>query len=85
MFDIGPLARWLRENGRSRFLFTGPPLRMPGAVGSPATPVATGVEERYACHEVLPPCGGGFRVGGRFFSEVPPTLALPRKGGGKMI
>jgi kynurenine formamidase len=41
MFNIGPLARWLRENGRSRFLFTGPPLRMPGAVGSPATPVAT--------------------------------------------
>jgi kynurenine formamidase len=41
MFNVGPLARWLRENGRSRFLFTGPPLRMPGAVGSPATPVAT--------------------------------------------
>ena len=41
MFNIGPLARWLRENGRSRFLFTGPPLRVPGAVGSPATPVAT--------------------------------------------
>jgi kynurenine formamidase len=41
MFNLGPLARWLRENKRSRFLFTGPPLRMPGAVGSPATPVAT--------------------------------------------
>ena len=41
MFNLGPLARWLRENNRSRFLFTGPPLRMPGAVGSPATPVAT--------------------------------------------
>jgi hypothetical protein len=41
MFNVGPLARWLRENNRSRFLFTGPPLRMPGAVGSPATPVAT--------------------------------------------
>ncbi len=41
MFNLGPLARWLRENERSRFLFTGPPLRMPGAVGSPATPVAT--------------------------------------------
>ena len=26
---------------RNRFLFTGPPLRLPGAVGSPATPVAT--------------------------------------------
>jgi len=41
MFNLGPLARWLRENRRSHFLFTGPPLRMPGAVGSPATPVAT--------------------------------------------
>jgi len=35
------LALWLRENGRSRFLLTAPPLRLPGAVGSPATPVAT--------------------------------------------
>lgn len=41
MFNLGPLARWLRANNRSRILFTGPPLRMPGAVGSPATPVAT--------------------------------------------
>jgi kynurenine formamidase len=36
-----PLARWLREHKRSRFLLTAPPLRLPGAVGSPATPVAT--------------------------------------------
>ena len=35
------LARWLRAHGRSRFLLTAPPLRLPGAVGSPATPVAT--------------------------------------------
>jgi hypothetical protein len=35
------LARWLRENGRSRFLLTAPPLRLPGSFGSPATPVAT--------------------------------------------
>ena len=35
------LAGWLREHGRSRFLLTAPPLRLPGAVGSPATPVAT--------------------------------------------
>src|SRR3990172_3236971 len=35
------LARWLREHKRSRFLLTAPPLRLPGAVGSPATPVAT--------------------------------------------
>ena len=36
--DLGP---WLRANGRSRFLLTAPPLRLPGAVGSPVTPVAT--------------------------------------------
>ena len=35
------LATWLRAHGRSRFLLTAPPLRLPGAVGSPATPVAT--------------------------------------------
>ena len=35
------LAGWLRRNGRHRFLLTAPPLRLPGAVGSPATPVAT--------------------------------------------
>jgi kynurenine formamidase len=35
------LARWLRAQRRSRFLLTAPPLRLPGAVGSPVTPVAT--------------------------------------------
>lgn len=35
------LARWLRKNGRNSFLLTAPPLRLPGAVGSPVTPVAT--------------------------------------------
>jgi kynurenine formamidase len=35
------LARWLRRHRRSRFLLTAPPLRLPGAVGSPVTPVAT--------------------------------------------
>ena len=35
------LAQWLRENRRSSFLLTAPPLRLPGAVGSPATPIAT--------------------------------------------
>lgn len=35
------LALWLRDHKRSRFLLTAPPLRLPGAVGSPATPVAT--------------------------------------------
>jgi kynurenine formamidase len=41
MWNFGPLARWLRENGRNRFLITAPPLNMPGAVGSPANPIAT--------------------------------------------
>ena len=36
-----PLANWLREHKRNRFLLTAPPLRLPGAVGSPATPIAT--------------------------------------------
>jgi kynurenine formamidase len=35
------LADWLNANNRSRFLLTAPPLRLPGAVGSPVTPVAT--------------------------------------------
>ena len=38
---LSELAGWLREHGRSRFLLTAPPLRLPGAVGSPATPIAT--------------------------------------------
>ncbi len=35
------LAAWLRSHGRTRCLLTAPPLRLPGAVGSPVTPVAT--------------------------------------------
>jgi hypothetical protein len=38
---LTPLADWLRSQGRHRFLLTAPPLRLPGAVGSPTTPVAT--------------------------------------------
>ena len=41
MWYLHELATWLREHGRSRFLLTAPPLRLPGAVGSPLTPVAT--------------------------------------------
>jgi kynurenine formamidase len=41
MFYLTELARWLREHGRNRFLLTAPPLRLPGAVGSPSTAVAT--------------------------------------------
>ena len=38
---LSELARWLRDNARSRFMLTAPPLRLPGAVGSPVTPIAT--------------------------------------------
>ncbi len=41
IWHLGPLAAWLRAHGRSRFLLTAPPLRLPGAVGSPVTPVGT--------------------------------------------
>ena len=38
---LSELAAHLRAAGRSRFLLTAPPLRLPGAVGSPVMPVAT--------------------------------------------
>ena len=41
MFYLTPLRNWLRDNNRSRFLLTAPPLRLPGAVGSPPSPIAT--------------------------------------------
>jgi kynurenine formamidase len=41
MWYLDELATWLREHDRSRFLLTAPPLRMPGVVGSPLTPIAT--------------------------------------------
>ncbi len=41
MWYLHELAAWLRAHGRSRFLLTAPPLRLPGIVGSPLTPVAT--------------------------------------------
>lgn len=41
MWYLHELASWLRARGRSRFLLTAPPLRMPGVVGSPVTPIAT--------------------------------------------
>jgi kynurenine formamidase len=34
------LAAWLRANGRTSFLLTAPPLNLPGACGSPVTPIA---------------------------------------------
>jgi hypothetical protein len=41
LWHLGPLAGWLHAHGRYRFLLTAPPLRLPGAVGSPTTPIAT--------------------------------------------
>jgi hypothetical protein len=41
LWYLHELAAWLREHDRSRFLLTAPPLRLPGAVGCPATPIAT--------------------------------------------
>ncbi|MFP3899252.1 MAG: cyclase family protein [Acidimicrobiia bacterium] len=41
LWYLRDLAAWLREHGRSRFLLTAPPLRLPGIVGSPVTPIAT--------------------------------------------
>ncbi len=41
LWHLTPLARWLRANQRSRFLLTAPPLRLPGAVGSPVAPIGT--------------------------------------------
>ena len=41
LWYLTELAAWLREQGRASFLLTAPPLRMPGAAGSPVTPVAT--------------------------------------------
>ncbi|MBH61304.1 MAG: hypothetical protein CL569_02410 [Alphaproteobacteria bacterium] len=41
LWYLTELAQWIREHGRSRFLLMAPPLRMPGAAGSPVTPIAT--------------------------------------------
>lgn len=36
---LDDLARWLADNGRHAFFLTAAPLRLPGAAGSPVTPV----------------------------------------------
>jgi hypothetical protein len=41
LWHLTPLAEWLHAHGRNRFLLTAPPLRLPGAVGSPLNPIAT--------------------------------------------
>ena len=40
LWYLTDLSRWLRDHRRSRFLLTAPPLNLPGAVGSPVSPVA---------------------------------------------
>ncbi len=40
LWYLTELAQYLRAAGRNRFMLTAPPLRLPGAVGSPVTPVA---------------------------------------------
>ena len=41
LWHLMELATWLKAHNRHRFLLTAPPLRLPGAVGSPLTPIAT--------------------------------------------
>ena len=41
LWYLRDLADYLHANKRNRFLLTAPPLRLPGAVGSPVTPIAT--------------------------------------------
>jgi kynurenine formamidase len=41
LWYLSELADYLRAAGRNRFLLTAPPLRLPGAVGSPVTAIAT--------------------------------------------
>ena len=41
LWYLEELADALHALGRTRFLLTAPPLRLPGAVGSPVTPIAT--------------------------------------------
>lgn len=41
LWHLSELNNWLKVHGRSRFLLTAPPLRLPGSFGSPLTPVAT--------------------------------------------
>ena len=49
LWYLHELAAWLREHDRSRFLLTAPPLRLPGIVGSPVTPIATVVDPQRLC------------------------------------
>lgn len=41
LWQLCDLVAYLEAQGRTRFLLTAPPLRLPGAAGSPVTPIAT--------------------------------------------
>jgi hypothetical protein len=41
LWYLSELASWMRQHRRRYFLLTAPPLHLPGAVGSPVTPLAT--------------------------------------------
>lgn len=41
LWYLTELKSWLKKRGRYRFLLSAPPLRLPTAVGSPVTPIAT--------------------------------------------
>lgn len=41
LWRLDALRDWLTAQGRRRFFLTAPPLRLPGATGSPTTPIAT--------------------------------------------
>jgi hypothetical protein len=41
LWYLSELAAWMRQHKRMYFLLTAPPLHLPGAVGSPVTPLAT--------------------------------------------
>jgi hypothetical protein len=41
LWRLTPLADYLKAHGRYRFLLTAPPLNLPGAIASPATPIGT--------------------------------------------
>ncbi|ANY17809.1 cyclase family protein [Bordetella pseudohinzii] len=41
LWYLKDLAQWLQAHGRNRFMLTAPPLRLPHAIGSPVTPIAT--------------------------------------------
>jgi kynurenine formamidase len=41
LWHLAELKAWLHAHGRSAFLLTAPPWRLPGSVGSPVNPIAT--------------------------------------------